>query len=166
MHELGEYRNCCVSKRWCFQDFDLLGEKIMSCGMDHSLKLWRIDSERMQKAIRVSYEYNPSKTNRWVPSRLVSRPAEHCIQPVSPTFTGLSCLWRFTSQTSPRETFTGTMWTASAGSETWSSQRYVVRRETGVCMHRTVIVCCVVVVWECNRVLCCSRVRMQSCVVL
>ncbi len=99
-------------------------------------------------------------------SRLVSRPAEHCIQPVSPTFTGLSCLWRFTSQTSPRETFTGTMWTASAGSETWSSQRYVVRRETGVCMHRTVIVCCVVVVWECNRVLCCSRVRMQSCVVL
>lgn len=47
------------------QDFDLLGEKIMSCGMDHSLKLWRINSERMQKAIRGSYEYNPSKTNRW-----------------------------------------------------------------------------------------------------
>ncbi|KAG1939304.1 polycomb protein eed [Pimephales promelas] len=48
----------------CLQDFDLLGEKIMSCGMDHSLKLWRIDSERMLKAIRGSYEYNPSKTNR------------------------------------------------------------------------------------------------------
>ncbi|MGH0166823.1 UNVERIFIED_CONTAM: hypothetical protein FKN15_051048 [Acipenser sinensis] len=45
-------------------DFDLLGEKIMSCGMDHSLKLWRINSERMQKAIKGSYEYNPSKTNR------------------------------------------------------------------------------------------------------
>lgn len=37
----------------------------MSCGMDHSLKLWRISSERMLKAIRGSYEYNPSKTNRW-----------------------------------------------------------------------------------------------------
>lgn len=37
----------------------------MSCGMDHSLKLWRINSERLQKAIRASYEYNPSKTNRW-----------------------------------------------------------------------------------------------------
>lgn len=49
------------------QDFDLLGEKIMSCGMDHSLKLWRINSERMQKAIRGSYEYNPSKTNRYTP---------------------------------------------------------------------------------------------------
>ncbi|TNN49322.1 Polycomb protein eed [Liparis tanakae] len=48
----------------CIKDFDLLGEKIMSCGMDHSLKLWRINSERMQKAIRGSYEYNPSKTNR------------------------------------------------------------------------------------------------------
>jgi polycomb protein EED len=46
------------------QDFDLLGEKIMSCGMDHSLKLWTINSERMQKAIHGSYEYNPSKTNR------------------------------------------------------------------------------------------------------
>lgn len=46
------------------QDFDLLGEKIMSCGMDHSLKLWRIDSDRMQNAITGSYEYNPSKTNR------------------------------------------------------------------------------------------------------
>lgn len=39
----------------------------MSCGMDHSLKLWRIDSERMQNAIAGSYDYNPSKTNRWVP---------------------------------------------------------------------------------------------------
>lgn len=48
------------------QDFDLLGEKIMSCGMDHSLKLWRIDSDRMQNAITGSYEYNPSKTNRYV----------------------------------------------------------------------------------------------------
>uniref|UniRef100_A0A286Y4I2 Embryonic ectoderm development n=1 Tax=Cavia porcellus TaxID=10141 RepID=A0A286Y4I2_CAVPO len=28
-------------------DYDLLGEKIMSCGMDHSLKLWRINSKRM-----------------------------------------------------------------------------------------------------------------------
>ncbi|TRY92755.1 hypothetical protein DNTS_024834 [Danionella cerebrum] len=45
-------------------DFDLLGEKIMSCGMDHSLKLWRINSERMLRAIKGSYEYNPSRTNR------------------------------------------------------------------------------------------------------
>eukprot|EP00063_Salmo_salar_P033091 XP_014007926.1 PREDICTED: polycomb protein eed [Salmo salar] len=52
-------------------DFDLLGEKIMSCGMDHSLKLWTINSERMQKAIHGSYEYNPSKTNRpWVSQKI------------------------------------------------------------------------------------------------
>ncbi|XP_009468693.1 PREDICTED: polycomb protein EED [Nipponia nippon] len=45
-------------------DYDLLGEKIMSCGMDHSLKLWRINSKRMINAIKESYEYNPNKTNR------------------------------------------------------------------------------------------------------
>uniref|UniRef100_A0A452GM68 Uncharacterized protein n=1 Tax=Gopherus agassizii TaxID=38772 RepID=A0A452GM68_9SAUR len=46
------------------KDYDLLGEKIMSCGMDHSLKLWRINSKRMMNAIKESYEYNPNKTNR------------------------------------------------------------------------------------------------------
>ncbi|CAI9575964.1 unnamed protein product [Staurois parvus] len=45
-------------------DYDLLGEKIMSCGMDHSLKLWRLNSKRMHTAIKDSYEYNPNKTNR------------------------------------------------------------------------------------------------------
>ncbi|KAF7480687.1 polycomb protein EED isoform X1 [Marmota monax] len=45
-------------------DYDLLGEKIMSCGMDHSLKLWRINSKRMMNAIKESYDYNPNKTNR------------------------------------------------------------------------------------------------------
>uniref|UniRef100_UPI00358FD194 polycomb protein EED isoform X2 n=1 Tax=Myxine glutinosa TaxID=7769 RepID=UPI00358FD194 len=48
----------------CIKDFDLQGEKIMSCGMDHSLKLWRLNSERIQRAIRGSYEYNLNKTNR------------------------------------------------------------------------------------------------------
>ncbi|KAM6144934.1 polycomb protein EED isoform 2-T2 [Cariama cristata] len=48
----------------CIKDYDLLGEKIMSCGMDHSLKLWRINSKRMINAIKESYEYNPNKTNR------------------------------------------------------------------------------------------------------
>lgn len=38
----------------------------MSCGMDHSLKLWRINSKRMINAIKESYEYNPNKTNRYV----------------------------------------------------------------------------------------------------
>uniref|UniRef100_A0A8C4X0D7 Embryonic ectoderm development n=1 Tax=Eptatretus burgeri TaxID=7764 RepID=A0A8C4X0D7_EPTBU len=45
-------------------DFDLQGEKIMSCGMDHSLKLWRLNSDRIQRAIRGSYEYNLNQTNR------------------------------------------------------------------------------------------------------
>jgi len=45
-------------------DFDLMGEKIMSCGMDHSLKMWRIDNDRCKQAIASSYLYNASKSNR------------------------------------------------------------------------------------------------------
>ncbi|GIY92915.1 polycomb protein eed-A [Caerostris extrusa] len=45
-------------------DFDLLGHKIVSCGMDHSLKIWEINEEKVQTAIKESYEYNPSKTNK------------------------------------------------------------------------------------------------------
>lgn len=45
-------------------DFDLLGERIMSCGMDHSLKMWRIDSDRCKKTIQESYTYNTSKTTK------------------------------------------------------------------------------------------------------
>lgn len=45
-------------------DFDLLGQKIVSCGMDHSLKIWEINEEQVKNAIRESYEYNPSKTNK------------------------------------------------------------------------------------------------------
>uniref|UniRef100_T1J4Y1 Polycomb protein esc n=1 Tax=Strigamia maritima TaxID=126957 RepID=T1J4Y1_STRMM len=45
-------------------DFDLMGEKIMSCGMDHSLKMWRVDTEKYKKAVQDSYTFNPTKTNR------------------------------------------------------------------------------------------------------
>lgn len=39
------------------QDFDRSGSRIISCGMDHSLKLWQLDREDMQTAIKKSYEY-------------------------------------------------------------------------------------------------------------
>ena len=47
-----------------FQDFSPRGDRIMSCGMDHSLKLWRLDKEPMQEAIRKSYVFNPSRSSR------------------------------------------------------------------------------------------------------
>lgn len=40
------------------------GDKILSCGMDHSLKLWRLDKEEMQEAIRNSYTFNPARSTR------------------------------------------------------------------------------------------------------
>lgn len=36
----------------------------MSCGMDHSLKLWRLDKEHIQEAIRTSYEFNATRSLR------------------------------------------------------------------------------------------------------
>lgn len=102
------------------QDFDLLGEKIMSCGMDHSLKLWRINSERMQKAIRGSYEYNPSKTNRYTPLSTAHHHHHHqvfrfltIVMNVFPS--GPSSRRKFTSPTSQHETSTETTWTACGG---------------------------------------------------
>ncbi|XP_071453371.1 polycomb protein eed-like isoform X1 [Hetaerina americana] len=45
-------------------DFDLKGERIMSCGMDHSLKLWRLDKDKIREAIRDSYLFNASRSVR------------------------------------------------------------------------------------------------------
>lgn len=45
-------------------DFDLKGNRIMSCGMDHSLKLWRLDKPAIRDAITSSYSFNPNKSCR------------------------------------------------------------------------------------------------------
>ncbi|KAI4458056.1 polycomb protein [Holotrichia oblita] len=45
-------------------DFDLLGNRIMSCGMDHSLKLWKLDKESMNKAIKESYQWIANRSSR------------------------------------------------------------------------------------------------------
>lgn len=47
-----------------FQDFDLLGKRIMSCGMDHSLKLWKLDKDHIQEAVQASYDFNASRSTR------------------------------------------------------------------------------------------------------
>lgn len=36
----------------------------MSCGMDHSLKLWRLDKESMNEAIKQSYQWVASRSVR------------------------------------------------------------------------------------------------------
>lgn len=41
-----------------FQDFDLLGKRIISGGIDHSLKIWHIDKPVVQNAIKNSYDHN------------------------------------------------------------------------------------------------------------
>ncbi|KAL9968870.1 hypothetical protein ACROYT_G021013 [Oculina patagonica] len=45
-------------------DFDILGEKMVSCGMDHSLKIWSLETDAMKKAIVESHTYDQSKTEK------------------------------------------------------------------------------------------------------
>ncbi|ELU03609.1 hypothetical protein CAPTEDRAFT_1436 [Capitella teleta] len=45
-------------------DINLEGTMIVSCGMDHSLKIWRIDKAEITNAIEESYKYTANKTNK------------------------------------------------------------------------------------------------------
>lgn len=45
-------------------DFDLFGDRIMSCGMDHSLKLWRLDKSPIRESIKNSFTFNANKSIR------------------------------------------------------------------------------------------------------
>ncbi|KAG1667113.1 Polycomb protein EED [Nymphon striatum] len=45
-------------------DFDVMGNRVMSCGMDHSLKMWHLDTEEIKNAIQESYCYNPAKATK------------------------------------------------------------------------------------------------------
>lgn len=47
-----------------YADFHLKGHKIVSCGMDHSLKIWSTDNSRVESAIRDSYSYDPKKNEK------------------------------------------------------------------------------------------------------
>ncbi|XP_043464874.1 polycomb protein EED-like [Leptopilina heterotoma] len=45
-------------------DFDMKGQRIISCGMDHALKLWSLEKADMQEAMKQSYFCNPSRNGR------------------------------------------------------------------------------------------------------
>lgn len=45
-------------------DFDMKGERIISCGMDHALKLWSLEKTDMKEAMKQSYFWNPSRNGR------------------------------------------------------------------------------------------------------
>jgi len=47
-------------------DFNMDGSKIISCGMDHSLKMWHCDTPAIQQAIKLSYTHNLGKSSKKV----------------------------------------------------------------------------------------------------
>jgi len=55
-------------------DFNLEGTKIISSGMDHSLKIWKFDTEELQDAIELSYSHDTIKTKEAFPTELCHFP--------------------------------------------------------------------------------------------
>ena len=51
-------------------DFNLDGSQIVSCGMDHSLKIWCLNKPRIQEAIEKSRDYDSEKKKKSVLGRL------------------------------------------------------------------------------------------------
>lgn len=49
-------------------DFNITGNLITTCGMDHSLKIWKTDTETIQAAMKDSYTYSPTNSNRPFPT--------------------------------------------------------------------------------------------------
>jgi len=41
-------------------DFSLSGESVVSCGMDHSIRIWKLNHDNIKNAIKESYHYNPT----------------------------------------------------------------------------------------------------------
>lgn len=55
-------------------DFNMDGSRIISCGMDHSLKMWRCDTDSIQAAIKLSYTHSTMKTKKNFPTELCHFP--------------------------------------------------------------------------------------------
>ncbi|XP_064606882.1 polycomb protein EED-like [Liolophura sinensis] len=49
-------------------DFNIEGTRIVSCGMDHSLKLWKCNKPEVIKAMEMSYVYKVSNSTRAYPT--------------------------------------------------------------------------------------------------
>jgi len=55
-------------------DFNATGTRIISSGMDHSLKIWRFDTEELEEAIEASYSHDTVRTKEAFPTELCHFP--------------------------------------------------------------------------------------------
>lgn len=55
-------------------DFNSAGTRIISSGMDHSLKIWRFDTEELEEAIEASYSHDTVRTKEAFPTELCHFP--------------------------------------------------------------------------------------------
>nr|KAG5708869.1 hypothetical protein BaRGS_009278 [Batillaria attramentaria] len=64
----GVIRILSLSQMQCIKDFNLSGSKIVSCGMDHSLKMWRLDTSEIKDVMQQSHDYNSAKASQPFPT--------------------------------------------------------------------------------------------------
>jgi len=55
-------------------DFNSAGTRIISSGMDHSLKIWRFDTEELEEAVEASYSHDTVRTKETFPTELCHFP--------------------------------------------------------------------------------------------
>lgn len=55
-------------------DFDILGTRIVSCGMDHSLKFWSLETKEIKKTIADSHNYSAEEEKKVFPTLAVHYP--------------------------------------------------------------------------------------------
>jgi len=57
-----------------YADFHKKGHKIISCGMDHSLKIWSLESDDINNSIKESYTYDNFRSERPFPTARIHFP--------------------------------------------------------------------------------------------
>jgi polycomb protein EED len=55
-------------------DFNMTGDKIVSCGMDHSLKIWNFAASNIQAAVAESYTFELGRSKQCFPTVLCHFP--------------------------------------------------------------------------------------------
>lgn len=104
-------------------DIDRTGSRIVSCGMDHSLKVWSLTDAKIQDAIQLSYRYKRNSNKYFNEDNL-----EKMFANVSYFDLFFSIVDHFqpcckTSQSFQREMFIRITLTAPSGLENWFFQR-------------------------------------------
>jgi len=55
-------------------DLGYTGEQLISCGMDHAIKIWKMTTDKIKNAIKLSYKFDSGKNKKPFPTELCHFP--------------------------------------------------------------------------------------------